>query len=111
MKRKSTSSPPESDAIANRPPRDLPELGHRLTRCRIRGAPSLATVAGYMIEHPEEVAFGTIRDIADRCSVSSTSVFRLALNLGFHGFTDMREFFRRPLRSSTKSRWPDDAIF
>jgi DNA-binding MurR/RpiR family transcriptional regulator len=64
----------------------------------------LATVAGYMIEHPDEVTFGTIRSIADRCSVSSTSVFRLALNLGFHGFADMRELFRRPLRSSTTSR-------
>jgi DNA-binding MurR/RpiR family transcriptional regulator len=111
LKRNSISSARESDAIAKGPPSDLTELRHRLTRCRSQGARSLATAAGYMIEHPDEVAFGTVRNIADRCSVSSTSVFRLALNLGFHGFADMREFFRRPLRSSTTSRTPNDAIF
>jgi DNA-binding MurR/RpiR family transcriptional regulator len=111
VNRKSASSALERSAIANRPPHDLPELRRRLTRFRSRGTPSLATVAGYVIEHPDEVAFGTVRSIADRCSVSSTSVFRLALSVGFHGFADMREFFRRPLRSSATSRLPDDSIF
>jgi DNA-binding MurR/RpiR family transcriptional regulator len=111
VNRKSASSALERGAIASRPPHDLPELRHRLTRCRSRGALSLATVAGYMIEHPDEVAFGSVRSIAHRCSVSSTSVFRLALSVGFHGFADMREFFRRPLRSSATSRLPDDPIF
>jgi DNA-binding MurR/RpiR family transcriptional regulator len=64
-----------------------------------------------MIKHPDEVAFGTVRSIADRCCVSSTSVFRLALNVGFHGFAEMREFFRRPLRSSPTNKLPDKAIF
>jgi DNA-binding MurR/RpiR family transcriptional regulator len=104
VKRKSGSTDLESGAIADAPPRDLSELRRRLTHCRSRGTPSLATVARYMIKHPDEVAFGTVRSIADRCCVSSTSVFRLALNVGFHGFADMREFFRRPLRSSAVSR-------
>jgi DNA-binding MurR/RpiR family transcriptional regulator len=111
VNRKSAPSDVESGAIADGSPRDLSELRHRLTRCRSRGAPSLATVARYMIKHPDEVAFGTVRSIADRCCVSSTSVFRLALNVGFHGFADMRKFVRRPLRSSPTNKLPDKAAF
>ena len=80
------------------PPRDLGELSLRLNRCAYWEAEGLSAVAKFAIDCPYDVAFGTVRSIADRCGVSTTSVFRLALRLGFEGFHDMREFFRSPLR-------------
>jgi hypothetical protein len=85
---------------AQSPPRDFLELRDRLNRCRSEGAACVAAVANYAIEQPLDVAFGTIHSVASGCSVSTTSVLRLAVTLGFEGFRDMREFFRRPLRAS-----------
>ena len=98
----------ETHSLRNRPdacapPRALAALGFRLNCCKSKGAASLAAAASFAIEHPYDIAFGTARSVADRCSVSSTSVVRLALSLGFQGFHDMREFFRRPLRASATS--------
>lgn len=80
------------------PPRDLAELSHRLNRCALGEAEGLSAVAKLAIDCPYDVAFGTVRSIADQCGVSTASVVRLALRLGFEGFHDMREFFRSPLR-------------
>jgi hypothetical protein len=79
------------------PPRDTAELFDRLVLHKSEGAPSLAAVAGYAIDQPLEVAFGTVRRVALASGVSTASVVRLALYLGFQGFHDMRERFRCPL--------------
>ena len=81
-------------------PRNLAELNDHLDRCSSEGGARIAAVARYAIDQPFEVAFGTVHSVAERSAVSSTSVIRLALTLGFGGFRDMREFFRSALRTA-----------
>ncbi len=92
-----------SKAVSRPPPRNLLELRDRLTRCRFEGAASVAAVATFAIAQPLDVAFGTARGAASACSVSTTSVLRLATMSGFESFHDMREFFRGLLRSTPAS--------
>jgi DNA-binding MurR/RpiR family transcriptional regulator len=82
------------------PPRDLAELARRLNACSSGRSAKVGAVATYAVEYPLEVAFGTAAAIADQCGVSTPTVVRLAQILGFEGFLEMRNFFRRPLRTS-----------
>ena len=101
--RPATSNGPEIHALRSRltgpaPPADFDDLRNRLRRSSACSSASLAVVARFAASHPHEIAFGTVRAIAATCGVSSTTVFRLALALGFESFQDMRNFFRAPLR-------------
>ena len=87
-------------SIDRAPPCDLQELGRRLDACKSGRSASIAAVAAYAIDHPYDIAFGASPAIADRCGVSTPTVIRLAQTLGFEGFREMREFFRKPLRKS-----------
>ncbi len=89
---------PRGTLEGSAPPRYLADLSDRLSRCVGRGPKGAVKVARYAMAHPYDIAFGTARDIAARCAVSTTPVVRLALKLGFEGFRDMREFFRSALR-------------
>jgi DNA-binding MurR/RpiR family transcriptional regulator len=90
---------PKRVSVERIPPRDFAELGKRLHACRSGASASVAVVATYAVEHPYDIAFGTSTVIAGHCGVSTPTVVRLAQTLGFDGFREMREFFRRPLRS------------
>jgi hypothetical protein len=82
------------------PPRDLAELVRRLNACSFGRSAKAGAVATYAVQYPLEIAFGTAAGIADQCGVSTPTVVRLAQILGFEGFLEMRDFFRRPLRTS-----------
>ena len=60
--------------------------------------------AEYAINHPNDIAFNNLHDIAKLSSVSSTMFVRLAQAFGFKGFSDMQKVFRKPLlQKSTPS--------
>ncbi len=58
----------------------------------------LAQVAAYALEHPDEVAFGTVASIAEHAVVQPSTLVRFAQSLGFEGFSDLQEIFRDRLR-------------
>jgi DNA-binding MurR/RpiR family transcriptional regulator len=51
-------------------------------------------VAQFLLAHPEDVAFGTVADVASRCGVGVASVHRLAVQLDYSGFAQMQEAVR-----------------
>jgi DNA-binding MurR/RpiR family transcriptional regulator len=51
-------------------------------------------VAQFLLAHPEDVAFGTVADVASRCGVGAASVHRLAVQLDYSGFAQMQEAVR-----------------
>jgi hypothetical protein len=81
-------------------PRTFPELQVRLAELSADNGSGRARMANFLADHPYEVAFGTVRGIADHCAVSSTSLVRFAQCLGFDTFSEMRDLYRRPLRES-----------
>ncbi len=63
----------------------------------------LAQVAEFSLEHPDEVAFGTVAELAAMAGVQPSTLVRFAQSLGFSGFSDLQEIFRARLRE----RWPE----
>ena len=73
-------------------------------------SPQLARAAQYVLDNPAEIAVSTTREIADGADVTANTVVRLARAVGFDGFDDLREPFRRQVADATLS-FPDRARF
>ncbi len=63
-----------------------------------RLSPQLRQAAHYLIDRPDEIAFTSMRQIADRADVQPATMVRLAQAIGFDGYEAMREPFRDALR-------------
>ena len=57
----------------------------------------LQQVAEYVLDHPTDVAFGTVAEVAARSGVQPSAIVRFAHALGFGGFTEMQQLFRTRL--------------
>ena len=55
-------------------------------------------IAGYALENPDEIAFGTVASIAASADVQPSALVRFARALGYQGFTDLQDVFRSRLR-------------
>jgi DNA-binding MurR/RpiR family transcriptional regulator len=63
----------------------------------------LQQIAEFALEHPNDVAFGTVAQLADRAGVQPSSLVRFAKSLGYDGFSDMQQIFRARLATSAPS--------
>lgn len=59
-----------------------------------RLSPAQRRIARYLLEHPDEAAFLSTVDLAERVGVSQASVTRFAFALGFDGFPEFRAALR-----------------
>ena len=84
----------ESDIL----PRDFQSLKARI----IERGPSLpkrlTQVATYALEHPDEIAFGTVASIAVEADVQPSTLVRYSQAMGYQGFSELQEVFRSRLR-------------
>jgi DNA-binding MurR/RpiR family transcriptional regulator len=75
-------------------------------------APTLQLAAKYVIDHPADFGIDPIRTTAEKIGVSTYSLVRLSKELGFPGFDEFRDPFRRALRATSKpiisSNWLDE---
>jgi DNA-binding MurR/RpiR family transcriptional regulator len=58
----------------------------------------LMQIAGYALENPDEIAFGTVASIAASAEVQPSALVRFSHALGYQGFTDLQDVFRSRLR-------------
>ncbi|NKB48799.1 MAG: SIS domain-containing protein [Alphaproteobacteria bacterium] len=61
-------------------------------------SPQLQDGARYILERPDEVAFTSMRQLAERAGVQPATMVRLAQKLGLDGYESLREPFRDELR-------------
>lgn len=61
-------------------------------------SPQLRRAAHYLIDRPDEIAFTSMRQLAERAEVQPATMVRLAQAIGFDGYETMREPFRDALR-------------
>lgn len=85
------------------PPRDFDGFKELLVSRRETLPRRLVQVAAFALEHPEEIAFGTVASVAAQAEVQPSTLIRFAKSIGYAGFTDLQDVFRAQLRS----RWPD----
>lgn len=79
----------------------LKTLTDRLRTLSQEGAPQLATLAGWLLDRPHELAFQSVRGLASEAQVNSNTVVRLAHGLGFDGYEACRAAFQEALRGTT----------
>jgi DNA-binding MurR/RpiR family transcriptional regulator len=84
-----------------------------------RGAltPAERRAAEVVLTSPELVAFGTVADLAARANTSGATVVRLAVKLGFDGFTDLQNAVQaelgqrlRPAAERIRDALPGDVL-
>lgn len=61
-------------------------------------SPQLRRAAHYLIDRPDEIAFTSMRQLAERAQVQPATMVRLAQAIGFEGYEALREPFRDALR-------------
>lgn len=79
-------------------PRDFPALRALIAERAASLPRRLTEVAGYALEHPDEIAFGTAASVAQRCGVQPSTLVRFSQTLGYRGFSDLQDVFRARLR-------------
>jgi DNA-binding MurR/RpiR family transcriptional regulator len=79
-------------------PRDFDSLRAELIERRQSLPKRLTQVAAFAIDHPDEIAFGTVATIAEQADVQPSTLVRFAQALGYGGFSEMQKVFRSRLR-------------
>src|SRR6201991_1016173 len=79
-------SPMNYDALRSAIASRHPELSGRLQQ-----------IAEFVLDHPTDVALGTVAEVAQRSGVPPSAVGRFAHAIGFGGFTEMQQVFRSRL--------------
>src|SRR3954464_9329516 len=57
----------------------------------------LQQIAEFVLDHPTDIALGTVAEIAERSGAPPSAIVRFAHALGFDGFTQMQQVFRSRL--------------
>lgn len=79
-------------------PRDFAAL-KALIAARAPDMPKrLVQIAGFALDNPDEIAFGTVASIAAQAGVQPSALVRFSQAMGYDGFSDMQEVFRDRLR-------------
>lgn len=85
-----------SEALS--PPRDFAALKALIAERAAALPKRLIQIAEFALEHPDEIAFGTVSSIAEQAQVQPSALVRFSQALGYQGFSDMQDIFRSRLR-------------
>ena len=80
------------------PPKDFPTLRTAIAQRAGELPKRLMQVAGYALDNPDDIAFGTVASIAASADVQPSALVRFSRALGYQGFTDLQDVFRSRLR-------------
>jgi DNA-binding MurR/RpiR family transcriptional regulator len=57
----------------------------------------LKLVAVYLVEHPQQIAFNTLAEIAEKAGVHASTLVRFANYFGFDGFSDVQRLYKNQI--------------
>ncbi|MCB8879903.1 MurR/RpiR family transcriptional regulator [Acidisoma cellulosilytica] len=92
-----------ADIGAESAPRDFRTLRALIVERRGQLPKRLVQVADFAVQHPQEIAFGRVAELAKRANVQPSTMIRFAQALGYSGFSDLQLVFQ----SHARDRWPD----
>jgi len=84
-------------------PKTLNELKPIIAEQHSSLSKRLRQVAKYLLDHPSEIAFGTVSTIATDAGVHPSTLVRFANAFGFSGFSDMQRLFQQQLLHESPS--------
>ena len=62
-------------------------------------------VADYILQHPKDVLFMSITDLAEACNVGDTSVFRFCKTMNLKGYQEFKMMLSLSLHEGTARTW------
>src|SRR4029079_814982 len=72
-------------------------LRAEIARRHPRFSDRLKVIAEFALDHPTEIALGTVADVAQRAKVQPSAIVRFARALGYGGFSEMQQVVRSRL--------------
>src|SRR6188474_2529058 len=75
-------------------------LRAEIARRHPRFADRLKQIAEFALDHPTDMALGTVAEVAERARVQPSAIVRFARAVGYGGFTEMQQVFRSRLVAS-----------
>lgn len=75
-------------------------LRAEIARRHARFSDRLKVIAEFALDHPTDMALGTVAEVAQRAKVQPSAIVRFARALGYGGFTDIQQVFRSRLVAS-----------
>ena len=87
--RAQTAHPETYEALRAEIARRHPRFAHRLKQ-----------IAEFALDHPTDMALGTVAEVAKRARVQPSAIVRFAHAIGYGGFTEMQQVFRSRLVAS-----------
>lgn len=78
--------------------RSLDDLSRDLARLARDGSPAIARLAQWVLDRPQELAFHSVRGLAELSQANVNTVYRLSLALGYSGYDECRRGFQAALR-------------
>lgn len=85
-------------ATTKRPHRDeYEELRADIARRYPGLSDRLQVIAEFALDHPTDMALGTVAEVAERAKVQPSAIVRFAHAIGYGGFTEMQQIFRSRL--------------
>jgi len=83
------------------PEEPLQTICHHLAEAYPTLSPQLKQAAGYVLDHPGEVAFQSVRGSASAAEVTPSTLVRLAKKLGFTSYEPFRLVFQAALQAGS----------
>jgi DNA-binding MurR/RpiR family transcriptional regulator len=83
------------------PEEPLQTICHHLAEAYPTLSPQLKQAAGYVLDHPGEVAFQSVRGSASAAEVTPSTLVRLAKKLGFTSYEPFRQVFQAALQAGS----------
>lgn len=68
-------------------------------------SPQLRLAARFAIDNPDEIAVNSMRNVAAKAGVQPSTMLRLARQLGFEGYDQLRDLFRERVKAGSGSTW------
>jgi len=84
-------------------PQSLADLKSAIAEQHPSLSKRLRQVAQYVIDHPNEIAFGTVAVIAKDAEVHPSTLVRFANAFGYSGFSEMQRLFQQKLLQESPS--------
>ena len=92
---------------APRAPGTFDELRQEIARLHADFSDRLRVIAEFALEHPTDMALGTVAEVAQRAKVQPSAIVRFANAVGYSGFTEMQQVFRTRLVDSVVPSYKD----
>jgi DNA-binding MurR/RpiR family transcriptional regulator len=78
-----------------------------MARCHPELSDRLRQIAEYAVQHPHEMALGTVSSLARAIGVQPSAMIRFANSLGYDGFSELQQIFRSQLVKAASSPYRD----